>query len=306
MNGSWSASMAHSIPQKRRRLGKILWHYLKLIMVHGCVLGTSILCWMRMKFLGGKKGSTSTNYLKDLMFEVGAIDLGYSECKYTRAKDKWGNAAIKRRLDWGIANISWRLAYSKAMLAHLGAIGSEHTPITLDTNPQTSFAHRPFRFEVAWLRDERCASVIDSAWNIETSGSEFIKLCKKQAATKDALRKWTQGSFRKVPGQDQCLYQAHQRNSKSVSIESIWGIRRSPSSGACRMAALEWNTVAPKIKGVVAEVRGKKNSKFFHLSTIVRRKRNSINAIWEGNGAWITEGNAIRKRFLEHFKDLFQ
>ena len=173
------------------------------------------------------------------MFEVGAIDLGYSEGKYTWAKDKWGNAAIKRRLDRGIANISWRLAYSKAMLAHLGAIGSDHTPITLDTNPQTSFAHRPFRFEVAWLRDERCASVIDSAWNIETSGSEFIKLCKKQAATKDALRKWTQGSFRKVPGQDQCLYQAHQRNSKSVSIESIWGIRRSPSSGACRMAALE-------------------------------------------------------------------
>ena len=37
--------------------------------------------------------------------------------------------------------------------------------------------------------------------------------------------------------------------------------------------------MAPKIKGVVAEVRGKKNSKFFHLSTIVRRKRNSINAI---------------------------
>ena len=54
---------------------------------------------MRMKFLGGKKGSTSTNYLKDLMFEVGAIDLGYFEGKYTWAKGKWGNAAIKRRLD---------------------------------------------------------------------------------------------------------------------------------------------------------------------------------------------------------------
>ena len=38
----------------------------------------------------------------------------------------------------------------------------------------------------------------------------------------------------------------------------------------------------------------------------MRRKRNSINAIRDGNGAWITEGNAIRKRFIEHFKDLFQ
>nr|POF16827.1 hypothetical protein CFP56_75008 [Quercus suber] len=33
--------------------------------------------------VGGKKGSTSTNYFKDLMFEVGAIDLGFSSGKYT-------------------------------------------------------------------------------------------------------------------------------------------------------------------------------------------------------------------------------
>nr|POE70004.1 hypothetical protein CFP56_69628 [Quercus suber] len=36
--------------------------------------------------LGGKKGSSSTNYLKEVMFEVGAIDLGYSDVKYTWAK----------------------------------------------------------------------------------------------------------------------------------------------------------------------------------------------------------------------------
>ena len=58
-------------------------------------------------------------------------------------------------------------------------------------------AHRPFRFEVAWLRDERCASVIDSAWNDEPIGSEFIKLCKKQATTRDALKKWNKEVFGK-------------------------------------------------------------------------------------------------------------
>nr|POE84009.1 hypothetical protein CFP56_54799 [Quercus suber] len=99
--------------------------------------------------LGGKKGSSSgSNYLNELMFEFGAIDLGYTGSKYTWAKDKWGNASIKRRLDRGIANISWRLAFPRASISHLGAIRSDHTPILLDTNPQSSFAHRPFRFEV--------------------------------------------------------------------------------------------------------------------------------------------------------------
>ena len=84
--------------------------------------------------LGGKKGSSSSNYLKDLMFEVDVVDLGFFGGKYTQAKGKWGNAAIKRRLDRGIANILWRLAYPKATLSHLDAIGFDHTRIVLDTS----------------------------------------------------------------------------------------------------------------------------------------------------------------------------
>lgn len=39
--------------------------------------------------LGGKKGSSSgSNYLNELMFEFGAIDLGYTGSKYTWAKGK--------------------------------------------------------------------------------------------------------------------------------------------------------------------------------------------------------------------------
>lgn len=94
---------------------------------------------------GGKRGSSSaTNYLKELMFDFGVIDLGYSGNKYTWAKGRWGNATIKRRLDRGIANILWRLAYLKATISHLGAIMSDHKPLLLDTNSEDDFAHRPF------------------------------------------------------------------------------------------------------------------------------------------------------------------
>ena len=74
---------------------------------------------------------------------------------------QWGSSAIKRRLDRGIASISWHLAFPKALVSHLGAINSDHTPILLDTNPDDSFAHRPFRFEAAWVRDNGCISVVE-------------------------------------------------------------------------------------------------------------------------------------------------
>ena len=56
---------------------------------------------------GGRKGcSLATNYLKELMFEFEAIDLGFLGSKFTWAKGGWGNASIKRRLDRGITNMS--------------------------------------------------------------------------------------------------------------------------------------------------------------------------------------------------------
>ena len=50
---------------------------------------------------------------------------------------------------------------------------------------------------------------------------------------------------------------------------------------------------------------GDKNSIFFHLSTIIRRKRNSIDAIKDDHGAWITEKKEIREMFLNKFEELF-
>lgn len=51
---------------------------------------------------GGVKGGTSApNYLKEMMLDLGAIDLGYSGNKFTWAKGRWGHAAIKERLDRG-------------------------------------------------------------------------------------------------------------------------------------------------------------------------------------------------------------
>lgn len=255
--------------------------------------------------LGGRKGSSSTNNLKDLMFEVGAIDLGFSSGKYTWAIGKWETIAIKRRLDRGIANISWRLAYPKATLSHLGAIVSDHTPIVLDTSPQAGFAHRPFKFEVAWLRDERCALVIDSAWNDEALGSDLIKQCKKQVAIRDALKKWNKEVFRNCQERINSLMQRIKDIQRQPPLNQSGDLEAALQAELTKWLLQSEAIWRQKSRDLWLKL-GDKNSKFFHLSTIVRRKRNNINAICDRNGSWITESSAIRQTFLDHFKDLFQ
>jgi hypothetical protein len=50
---------------------------------------------------------------------------------------------------------------------------------------------------------------------------------------------------------------------------------------------------------------GDRNSKFFHLSMIIRRRRNSIDVVRNQSGLWITEKKEINEFFLENFKQVF-
>lgn len=51
---------------------------------------------------------------------------------------------------------------------------------------------------------------------------------------------------------------------------------------------------------------GDKNINFFHLSTIIRRKRNNIDAIKDEDDSWISDSSSIRSHFFEYFKNLFK
>ena len=140
---------------------------------------------------GGRLGSSSTpNYLKDILFELGVVDLVFSGNSFTWTNKRWGRNCIRERLDRGIANISWRLNFPKAAIFHLGAINSDHCPLLLDTWPQAPLFNRPFRFEVAWTRDPRCMDVVENAWREDFRGNEAFKLCMKQQKTRNALKKW--------------------------------------------------------------------------------------------------------------------
>ena len=144
----------------------------------------------------GKRGSfSSLNFLKDLMSDLGAIDLGYSGNQFTWWNKRWGKGAIRERLDQAIASIQWRMAFPKASVIHPRAVNSDHNPLLMDTNPNEKFIPRLFRFEEMWIRDSRCGGVIKKAWDTKCSGSHFSILYQKQARTTVALKKQNKKVF---------------------------------------------------------------------------------------------------------------
>ncbi len=54
---------------------------------------------------GGTVGSSSVpNYLNELLFELGVVDLGFAGNKFTWSNKRWGKGSIRERLDRGIAS----------------------------------------------------------------------------------------------------------------------------------------------------------------------------------------------------------
>ena len=200
--------------------------------------------------------------------------------------------------------MSWRLVFPKATIQHLGAINSDHSSILLDTQPTNHYLPRPFRFEAAWTRDTKCFGIIAEAWKEEVEGSDFLKLCMKQLNTQLALKKWNKDVI------------GHCQRRIDVLLAKIQEIQKQDCTEEnCRKEAHlqadlnEWllrNEILWKQKSREVWLKeGDKNSKFFHLSTIIRRRRNSIDAVKNDSGEWITDRREIQKHFVEKFKTLF-
>ena len=145
---------------------------------------------------------------------------------------------------------------------------------------------------------------MEKAWNKETRGSAFFKLYKKQAKTREALRKWNKEVFRHCQVRINLLMDEIFEVQKRPPAENKGRIKEELQielSGWLFRSKILW-----KQKSLELWLKeGHRNTKFFHLSTIIRRRQNNIDVIKTEEGSWVTNSNQIRHLFFSSFKSLF-
>ena len=139
--------------------------------------------------------------------------------------------------------------------------------------------------------------MVEKAWNIEVWGSQLCRLCKKQDATKEALRKWTKEIFGNIKMRISSLMQKLKEiQGNPISKENNRveiGLQNELNEWLYRSEVL-WRQKSRELW----LKEGDKNSRFFHLSTIVRRRRNTIEAVKNNVRDWIIEPKEIRNVFF--------
>lgn len=131
--------------------------------------------------LGGRPISLyRANLFKDCLDTCNMVDLGFQGPRYTWTNKHGLSSFIQERLDRFFANPGWCVLYLEARVTHLPRCSSDHYPVLLELEPQSSLRlNRPFKFQSFWLSDNSLPNVARNAWsnnsNLYDSISSFSR-----------------------------------------------------------------------------------------------------------------------------------
>jgi len=233
----------------------------------------------------------------------GLVDLGNSGPRFTWVR---GNAEATRkstRLDRALCNIDWRAEFQEGAVQHLIWDQSDHCLLLISTNgfaplPQST---KPFRFQVAWLSHNKFDEFLIQNWKSRMPMGQAL------GDLANNLQKWNKEIFGNLFRRKRKLW------------SQLEGVQKHLAEGAGRhlikleaKIRRELDEVLGRIetfwfqKSWMDQIRdGDRNTKYFHLSAIIRRRANRVEKLQDDHGLWVTDQEHIKQIVAEFFSNLY-
>ena len=133
----------------------------------------------------------------------------------------------------------------------------------------------PFHFEAMWTRDETSKEVVENAWHARVDSPQSLKLAEKLDATKRDPKRWNESCFgnsrERIKELEQKIAQIQSLEATKENLELEASLNLELDEWLAR-EDLKWKQKSREIW--IRE--GDRNTRFFHLSTLIRRRRNCI------------------------------
>ena len=192
--------------------------------------------------------------------------------------------------------------YPEAVVTHLPRTFSDHHPVLIELwKPNSNSLERPFRFQTMWLLHPDFHRIVIEAW------SEGVSL---KVATTDFTRKakkWNYEVFGNLFVRKKRVLARLNGTQKVLAenpIESPMRLENQLIEEYSSILLQEEEFWALKSRINIAAF-GDRNTSYFHVNTVVRRKRNKIRCLKDGMGEWIIEEEAVKEHILNGFKKLY-
>ncbi|KAL8151271.1 hypothetical protein V2J09_021079 [Rumex salicifolius] len=202
---------------------------------------------------------------------------GYSGPKYTWSRGRTtANRIAKRRLRWPEASVT-----------NLEPVASDHSPILLRLSPTPTNdpSRRPFRFLAPWMDHPDFQPLLRTEWNPDQDIS--AALCN----LKTKLLAWNKSVFGNI----------HLR--KNRLLRRLQGILKALNRAPNDYLLQLQQDLSTQLEKTLEEEEvlwfqkardkwlqfGDRNTKFFHTSTIIRRRQNKIEKLKDSSGNWVED-----------------
>ncbi|RDX85086.1 hypothetical protein CR513_33772, partial [Mucuna pruriens] len=184
---------------------------------------------------------------------------------------------VKERVDRRVRNLSWQLAFPYALIIHLPSLKSNNKAFSKKILTNQDIINL-FRFLASWLAD---VSFQDS-WG---HANVWVEVVSKFHENVDIWKKKLALAICSIE-RDEFLPNLKEKIDTCNICKKIFG--KSMSQYYPKRNCIDCNT------------------RFYHTSTIVRRKRNKIEALLDQRGGMILDQEVLKDIAKNHFQDLYK
>jgi hypothetical protein len=255
---------------------------------------------------GGVAASTrKCNIFKDRIDVCKLMDIGAMGPKFTwRGPLYHGGQRIYERLDRALCNSHWRLLFPDGYVKVLPRMDfSDHHPILISPKEVPHpIAPRQFRFESAWLLEKTYLNMMKQSWNQDNSMSANLN------NVEQGIKRW---KFQSI---DHILYKKKELMARINGVQRTMQVEH--NSGRLKRLEQklqnELNDILHKEELMWFQrsrakwlIDGDRNTRYYHLKTVNRRKKNNITMLKDSNGNWVEDIDQIRHLVNEYYINLF-
>ncbi|XP_019167296.1 PREDICTED: uncharacterized protein LOC109163029 [Ipomoea nil] len=232
--------------------------------------------------------------------QCGLAQLPMTGYQFTWKTGKGTPGWIQEKLDKVLVSDQWRDIVNGATVANLMTRKSDHSAIFMAIRHYGARRDgaRRFRFEMAWLYDEGCRTVVAKSWEEGRGGG--TQNCIRHCGNR--LTRWGGDRYHKF-GEKIVLLRKRQDRLRGCTDPASLAEYNRLEVDLCREEMQEdvyWRQRAKQhwLKDADA------NTKFYHRYASNRRKKNTLIKIMDNHGDWV-EGDSMTGVVLDYFKHIF-
>ncbi|XP_058783537.1 uncharacterized protein LOC131658240 [Vicia villosa] len=215
-----------------------------------------------------------------------------------------GGQRIYEKLDRALSNDDWKFQFPDAFVQVLVRVDfSDHHPIliNLQDNPPR-VQKRNFRFESAWLMHDSYQPMLHEVWQKDQPLIQNLRNVVK------GIEHWKFESFDQVKRMKKRLMRRLEGVQVKLQVKYNYGGMRKLE----KQLQKELNEILSKEEMMwfkrsrtVWLADGDRNTKYYHMKTLNRRRRNKIMSLKDEKNNWITDQEDLKAHVTMFYKKLF-